>query len=89
MSSLTEHRQLEGRRWRVAVTLSTAMVIVYFGFMGLLAFDKPLLGTIIRPGLSLCMLLGPAVIVISFLLCLVYVLWANGAYDRSVRELRR
>jgi uncharacterized membrane protein (DUF485 family) len=69
--------------------LSGAMVVIYFSFMGLFAFDKPLLGTILAPGLSLCMLLGPAVIVSSFVLCLVYVVWANRVYDPQVRSLAR
>jgi uncharacterized membrane protein (DUF485 family) len=76
-------------RLSIALWLSTAMVVVYFGFMGLFAFDKPLLGTILAPGLSLCILLGPAVIVTSFILCLIYVVWANRVYDPSVRNLTK
>ena len=41
------------------------------------------------PGLSLCILLGPAVIVSSFVLCLVYVIWANAVFDNSIEQLRR
>ena len=63
------------------------MIAVYFGFMGLFAFDKPLLGTMIAPGLSLCIVLGPLVIITSFLLCLVYVLWANHVFDAEIRDL--
>lgn len=76
-------------RLSVAVLLSTAMVLMYFTFMGLFAFAKPLLGTMLAPGLSLCILLGPAVIVISFLLCVVYVVWANKVYDPAVKALTR
>src|SRR3984893_12479215 len=78
---------LADRRLGVAVTLSLAMIAVYFGFMGLFAFDKPLLGTILAPGLSLCIVVGPLVIITSFLLCLVYVLWANRVFDAGLREL--
>ena len=76
-------------RLMIALWLSAAMVIVYFGFMGLFAFNKPLLGTILAPGLSLCILLGPTVIATSFILCLIYVLWANRVYDPGVRNLVR
>jgi uncharacterized membrane protein (DUF485 family) len=81
--------KLVKRRLSVALLLSTAMVLMYFSFMGLFAFAKPLLGTMLAPGLSLCILLGPAVIVISFLLCVVYVLWANKIYDPAVKALVR
>src|SRR5258708_38728178 len=65
------------------------MMAIYFGFMGLFAFDKPLLGTILATGLSLCIVLGPLVIISSFLLCLVYRLWANRVFDAGIRELGR
>jgi uncharacterized membrane protein (DUF485 family) len=81
--------ELANRRLGVAVTLSIVMIAIYFGFMGLFAFNKPLLGTVLAPGLSLCIILGPAVIVSSFLLCLVYVRWANRVYDPGVAALKR
>jgi len=80
---------LAKRRLSIALVLSAVMVSVYFGFMGLFAFDKPLLGTMLAPGLSLCIVLGPLVIITSFLLCLVYVLWANRVFDAGIRELGR
>ncbi|WOH78278.1 DUF485 domain-containing protein [Bradyrhizobium sp. BEA-2-5] len=81
-------KKLAKKRLTVALVLSVAMIVIYFGFMGLFAFDKPLLGTILMPGLSLCIVLGPLVIISSFVLCLVYVLWANRVFDAGVRELR-
>jgi uncharacterized membrane protein (DUF485 family) len=80
---------LARKRLVIALVLSAAMMAIYFGFMGLFAFDKPLLGTILAPGLSLCIVLGPLVIISSFLLCLVYVLWANRVFDAGIRELGR
>jgi uncharacterized membrane protein (DUF485 family) len=73
----------------VAIFLSALMAAIYFGFMALFAFNKPLLGTILMPGLSLCILLGPAVIVSSFVLCLIYVIWANAVLDNNIEQLRR
>lgn len=78
---------LARRRLSVGLILSAAMIVIYFGFMGLFAFDKPLLGTILQPGLSLSILLGPLVIISSFLLCLVYVAWANRVLDAGIRRL--
>ncbi|MHC2334671.1 DUF485 domain-containing protein [Bradyrhizobium sp. USDA 4454] len=79
--------RLAKRRLTVALILSAAMIAIYFGFMALFAFDKPLLGTILVPGLSLCIVLGPLVIISSFVLCLVYVLWANRVFDAGIRNL--
>ena len=81
-------KKLPKKRLTLALLLSLAMIVIYFGFMGLFAFDKPLLGTILAPGLSLCIVLGPLVIISSFLLCLIYVLWANRVFDAGLRDLR-
>ena len=76
-------------RWRVALSLTVAMMAVYFGFILLVAFDKPLLGRLIIPGLSLGMLLGALVIVAAWVLTWVYVRWANTHYDRQLGGLKR
>ena len=64
------------------------MMAAYFGFILLVAFNKPLLGTLIVPGLSLGMLLGALVIVVAWALTWIYVRWANNHYDNSIRGLR-
>ena len=76
-------------RWRVAISLTIAMMVAYFGFILLVAFNKPLLGSILVPGLSLGMLLGALVIVAAWVLTWIYVRWANTHYDASVDRLRQ
>ena len=49
------------------------MIIIYFGFILLVAYDKPLLGTQIVPGLSWGILLGALVIVSAWVLTAIYV----------------
>ncbi len=80
--------RLAAARARVAGALTLAVVVIYFGFILLIAFSKPLLATLLRPGLTLGILLGALVIVVSWLLTLVYVRWANRHYDAAVDELR-
>jgi uncharacterized membrane protein (DUF485 family) len=55
----------------------------------LVAFNKPLLGTLIVPGLSLGILLGALTIVVAWMLTWIYISWANTHYDNSIRGLRR
>jgi uncharacterized membrane protein (DUF485 family) len=73
----------------MALLLTGAVVLVYFGFIGAVAFARPALAWLIAPGLSLGIALGAAVIVVSWLLTWVYVRWANTRYDPAVRALRR
>ena len=81
-------RALTRARGRIALTLTVAMIVVYFGFIGLIAFDKSLLARPITPGLSLGILLGALVIVISWVLTWFYVRWANTRYDAALRDIR-
>jgi uncharacterized membrane protein (DUF485 family) len=80
---------LAQRRWRIALALTAATMIVYFGFILLIAFDKPLMGTVVRPGLSVGIALGAAVIVTAWALTGVYVRWANQHYDAAADQHRR
>ena len=76
-------------RWRLALLLTAVMTITYVGFILLIAFDKPLLGTILMPGLSLGILLGVLLIILAWALILVYVRWTNTHYDHRVADERR
>lgn len=81
--------QLTGRRWRVATALTALMMIIYFGFMLLVAYRKEWVGTEIVPGLSWGILLGAGVILAAWLLTFVYVKWANLYYDVKVEAIRK
>ncbi len=80
-------RDLDRARWRMALTLTGATVLLYFGFIALVAFGGPVLAVQVVPGLSLGILLGALVIVASWILTWVYVRWANTVYDPQIRAL--
>jgi uncharacterized membrane protein (DUF485 family) len=80
---------LAAARWKLQVALTALMIAMYFGFILLIAYDKPLLARLIAPGLSLGILLGALVILFSWLLTWVYVRWANTHYDAALDELRK
>jgi uncharacterized membrane protein (DUF485 family) len=79
---------LDAERWRIALSLTAAAMVVYFGFILLVAFGKPFLARLIVPGLSVGIALGTLVIVSSWLLIWIYVRWANRHYDDAVSRLR-
>jgi uncharacterized membrane protein (DUF485 family) len=85
-----EDRRLEevaGRRLRVALLVTAAMCVVYFGFILLIAFDKSFLAKKLTDGLSLGILLGVVVIATTWILTWFYVAWANRSYEPEVRAL--
>jgi len=75
-------------RWRLAISLTVAMMAVYFGFILLVAFNKPLLGTLNTRGLSLGLVLGVLVILVARVQTWIYIRWANTHYDASLDRLR-
>lgn len=80
-------RRLDRARWRVVLTLTAAMILLYFGFIALIAFGRPILAIRVLPGLTLGILLGAVVILTSWLLTWFYVWWANTYYDPQVAAL--
>jgi uncharacterized membrane protein (DUF485 family) len=79
--------RVAARRSRIALALTAAMMVIYFGFILLVAFGKPLLGTLLVPGLSLGIALGALVIVAAWVLTGIYVRWANEHYDGALTRL--
>lgn len=79
---------LTRRRGRVAGALTAIAIVIYFGFILMIAYAKPLLAVQIRPGLSVGILLGALVIASSWLLTLGYVRWANRHVDAALDALR-
>jgi uncharacterized membrane protein (DUF485 family) len=65
------------------------MLVVYFGFVALGAWAKPLMGRALVPGLSIGILLGALVIATAFALTGVYVRWANRRYDPGLARIRK
>ena len=88
MSEPGSLQALQSARARVVTALSAATVLVYFGFILLVAFAPARLATLLAPGLSLGIVLGASVIVLSWLFTALYVRWANKRYDPTLRELR-
>jgi uncharacterized membrane protein (DUF485 family) len=77
------------RRWIVGGLLTAVMVLAYFGFILLVAFDKETAGTLIAGGrVSVGIVLGAALIVLAPVLIAIYVRWANRRYDTAVQALR-
>jgi uncharacterized membrane protein (DUF485 family) len=83
-----EFRHLVARRWRVALVLTVALFVVYYGFILLVATQRGLLATRIGEVTTLGILLGMAVLVLAWGLTAAYVVWANGNYDPEVQRLR-
>ncbi len=79
-----QFRELVEKRQRFAGILSLIMLVIYIGFILLIAFAPEWLGTPLGPDTNVTrgIPIGIGVIVISFVLTGIYVWRANGEFDR-------
>lgn len=84
-----QFRRLVAKRWTVSSLLLVALFVTYYGFILLIAANKPLMATKIGVVTTLAIPVGVAVIVIAFLLTAFYVGWANSSYDPEVSRLKK
>lgn len=77
-------RELVEKRQRFTTILSIIMLVIYIGFILLIAFAPGWLGTPLHPGTSVTrgIPIGVGVILISFILTGIYIWRANGEFDR-------
>ena len=76
------YQELKTRRSRFGWWLTIAMLVVYYGFIVLVAFDKPFLATRLGAGVTtIGMPIGLAVIVFTVIITGIYVRRANSEYD--------
>ncbi len=80
--------ELEAKRGRFSWLLTIVMLVIYYGFVALVAFAKPVMGIDIGSGVTLAFPLGLGVIASAIVLTGIYVLRANGEYDRLTARIR-
>ena len=76
------YQKLRSRRNRLGWTLTLLMMIVYYGFIVLVAFDKPFLAQRMGEGvMTLGIPIGFGVIVFTIIITTYYVRRANAEFD--------
>jgi uncharacterized membrane protein (DUF485 family) len=80
--------ELEARRGRFSWAVAVVMLAIYYGFIALVAFAKPVMAIDIGGGMTLAFPLGLGVIASAIILTGIYVLRANGEYDRLTARIR-
>ena len=82
------YHELRRKRNAFGWTLTALMLVVYFGYIALIAFNKPFLAQPIGNGVTtLGIPIGMGVIVFTILITGIYVRRANGEYDTLTAEI--
>ena len=83
-----KYHELRRKRNSFGWLLTIIMMVVYYGYIALIAFNKPFLAQPIGAGVtSLGIPIGMFVIVFTIVITGIYVRRANGEYDRLTAEI--
>jgi uncharacterized membrane protein (DUF485 family) len=85
-----KYQELKAKRSTLGWWLALAMMIVYYGFILLVAFNKPFLATRLGEGVTtIGMPIGLGVIVFTIVITGIYVRRANTEFDRLSDEIAK
>ncbi|MBS0392479.1 MAG: DUF485 domain-containing protein [Proteobacteria bacterium] len=85
-----KYQELRARRNPLGTVLTILMLVVYFGYIGLIAFDKPFLAKPIGAGVtSLGIPIGLGVILFTIAITVYYVRIANNKFDALTEEIMK
>lgn len=99
MSSKSVHQILEDPEFKalasqknsVSLILTVLELVLYFGFIALIAYNKPFLAQKIAAGsaITIGIPIAVGVIILSWILTGVYIFWANNIYDEMVKRVKK
>jgi len=83
-----EFKAMVTKRWTISVVLTAILFVIYYGYIVLIAADKAFMAQKIGEVTTLGIPLGVLVILLSWVLTAIYVIWANKVHDPEVRNLK-
>ena len=85
-----KYQELKAKRSSLGWWLTLAMMVVYYGFIMLVAFNKPFLASKLGAGvMTMGMPIGLGVIVFTVVITAIYVNKANGEFDALSEEINK
>jgi uncharacterized membrane protein (DUF485 family) len=85
-----EFLKLMRQKNTVTTILTIVELVLYFGFIALIAYNKPYLAQKLSDGsaITIGIPIAVGVIVLSWILTGIYVYWANTKYDAMVQSVK-
>jgi uncharacterized membrane protein (DUF485 family) len=88
IQSHPKYQLLRSKRSSFGWALTILMLVVYYGYIALIAFNKPFLATPIGAGVTTVGIpIGMGVIVFTIVITAIYVRRANSEYDDLTAEI--
>ncbi len=89
IKSNPKYQELVSKRNSFATMLSIFVLAMFYGYVLVIAFNKELLATRIGEGvMTYAFPVGAAIIIISFITTLIYVIRANGEFEELEQSIK-
>jgi uncharacterized membrane protein (DUF485 family) len=83
-----DFKALRSQKNSISIILTILELVLYFGFIALIAFNREFLSSKISGSITMGIPIAVGAIVLSWILTGVYIRWANTKYDTMVKRLR-
>jgi uncharacterized membrane protein (DUF485 family) len=83
-----DFRSLSSQKNTISVILTILELVLYFGFIALIAFNKPFLASKISGAISIGIPIAVGTIFLSWVFTGIYIRWANSKYDVLVKKVK-
>jgi uncharacterized membrane protein (DUF485 family) len=85
-----EFKTLVSQKNTISWILTVLQLLLYFGFISLIAFNKPYLAQKLGEGSAMTVGIPIAVgtILLSWVFTGIYIFWANSKYDAMVKKIK-
>ena len=90
IASSPTYKALRSKRLSFGWLLTIAMLVVYYGFIAIIAFRKDILAAPLGDGvMSVGIPVGFGVIIFTIIITAIYVMRANSTYDEMTDNVKR
>jgi uncharacterized membrane protein (DUF485 family) len=89
IKSNPKYQELVSKRNSFSLKLSILVLVMFYTYILVIAFNKEILATRIGDGvMTIAFPIGAAIIIISFITTLIYVKRANGEFEDLTNEIK-
>lgn len=80
--------ELKKQKSTVSLILTVLELVLYFGFIALIAYNKEFLATKISGAINIGIPIAVGTIFLSWILTGIFIWWANAKYDVLVKKVK-
>ena len=83
-----DFQSLSSQKFAMSTILTILELVLYFGFIALIAFNKPFLSQKLSGAITIGIPIAVGTIFLSWVLTGIYIRWANNTYDVLVKKVK-